>query len=579
MAGQKEQGHWLDKYATNHAAWKIETDAQSGEQRFRRPLGLVETSFDIDGACYGGRADVTALFTLAIRHTLSKGQLRQRIATAWTSLCLQHPLLMSRIIEDQSTSHPHFAINIPQSTETATQNVEKSIVFMEDSYPTVDGNELYHHAYNVARIIEPKERLSRLHVLPLTPLSNGTLQLCFLIVIAHQISDGLSAYNWFSHFTHILNLPASQIETDIHRCRMAEEMRKKLPAAQEDLYPPIAGNKARQRWFWVLIRVLRHVKATLPPTFENPLRREKRLEEALPLEPKFDKVFDYRLESRPPMSCGHISASLSPPASSRFLSLCRSANVSIGAGCFALAGLAMMSMHESRYPHIPDAQRRAFTAAFPLNPRAFFANPPAADSCMLAFSEGIVMPFLPSRLPVEGRFKLVAKHANRELRVYQKRLKRKTAKEGVVAGLDKHAPGRLLATGYVAQMELVEAKLPPGRRTASYGNPQGELPRSASAFGATCAVSSIGPLAAFLKRGMYDISELGEGRDFAADFWDTKIGVRARDNEFLVGSSTSSEGIVGFGVSYDLNAISEEAAELWKGTIEGLLEESVVAKL
>jgi hypothetical protein len=52
---QKEQGHWLDKYATNHAAWNLETDA-TGQQQFRRPLGLVETSFDSDGTYYGGRA-------------------------------------------------------------------------------------------------------------------------------------------------------------------------------------------------------------------------------------------------------------------------------------------------------------------------------------------------------------------------------------------------------------------------------------------------------------------------------------------------------------------------------------------
>jgi hypothetical protein len=64
-----------------------------------------------------------------------------------------------------------------------------------------------------------------------------------------------------------------------------------------------------------------------------------------------------------------------------------------------------------------------------------------------------------------------------------------------------------------------------------------------------------------------------------ADFRDVKIGVRARDNEFLIGSSTSAEGIVGFGVSYDLNAISAEAAETWRETIEGLLEVREVAKL
>jgi hypothetical protein len=517
---------------------------------------------------------MTALFTLAIQHELSKYELRRRIALAWTSLRLQHPLLLSRVVDDKELGKRCFAIDVPPSSEIAIREVEQSTVWIEDSYENseVDDKELYHHAYNVTRIIQPRNCLSKLHVLPLKRLPDGTYEIRFLIVIAHQISDGLSAYNWFSHFIRILNTPSMQIEADIDRLRAPEKMAAILPAAQEDLYPLIAGNRARQRWFWALIRVLRHVKRSLPPTLTNPLRREKRLSEPVPLGPKFNKIFDYSPSSRPPMSCGHISASLSPTASSRLISLCRSASVSIGAGCFALAGLAMMSIQESLHPS--STNQPAFTASFPLNPRAFFTNPPSADSCMLAFSEGIVMPFLPSSLPVEGRFKLVAKHANRELRMYQKRLKGKADTAGI---LDSHSPGRLLATGYVAQIERVEAKLPPSRRSLSYGNPQGSLSPPTGAM-ATCGVSSIGPLASFFKRGRYDLSDLGE-IGFAADFRNVKIGVRARDNEFLVGSSTSAEGIVGFGVSYDLCAISEEAAEMWKEIIEGLLEKGGGAKL
>lgn len=55
MARQQQQGHWLDKYANNHAAWKVSI-APDGNQAFQRPLGLVETSFDADGTYYGGRA-------------------------------------------------------------------------------------------------------------------------------------------------------------------------------------------------------------------------------------------------------------------------------------------------------------------------------------------------------------------------------------------------------------------------------------------------------------------------------------------------------------------------------------------
>jgi len=56
MTPQKqEQSHWLDKYASNYAEWKLSENADD-TQLFKRPLGLVETSFDTDGAYYGGRA-------------------------------------------------------------------------------------------------------------------------------------------------------------------------------------------------------------------------------------------------------------------------------------------------------------------------------------------------------------------------------------------------------------------------------------------------------------------------------------------------------------------------------------------
>lgn len=186
------------------------------------------------------------------------------------------------------------------------------------------------------------------------------------------------------------------------------------------------------------------------------------------------------------------------------------------------------------------------------------------------------MPFLSSDLPIEGRFRLVAKHANRELRVYQKRLKGKETGLGGV--LDKHSPGRLLATGYLAQIERVEAKLPLELRDKSIENVQGELKPSVGAYGATCGVSSVGSVAAFFRKGTHDLHDMN-GKDLVADFRELKMGVRARENEFLVGSSTNAEGIVGFGVSYDLNAISQEAAETWAKKISGLLEKGDGAKL
>jgi len=228
----------------------------------------------------------------------------------------------------------------------------------------------------------------------------------------------------------------------------------------------------------------------------------------------------------------------------------------------------MMEMEEKRHPGIPNAERRPFAASFPLNPRAFFGFTTPADSCMLAFSDGIVMPFLPSSLPIEGRFRLVAKQANRQLRVYQKRLK----SAAVNISLEPHSPGRLLAASYLYQFERVESKLPKNRKTGF--NPQGKFPANASQMGATCGVSSVGSTAAFFKPGTYDFDDVGEvkGKDLVVDFRGLKMGVRARDNEFLIGSSTNSEGVVGFGVSYDENAISKEAADAWAEKIESLLE-------
>jgi hypothetical protein len=186
---------------------------------------------------------------------------------------------------------------------------------------------------------------------------------------------------------------------------------------------------------------------------------------------------------------------------------------------------------------------------------------------MLAFSEGIIMPFLPSTLPVEGRFKLIASHANRELRVYQKRLKDNKSRS--LGSFDKHSPARLLATGYLAQMERVEAKMPEERRTGF--TPQGELKPALGQYGATCGVSSVGSLKAFFRPGEHDLDDMKD-KDFVADYRGLEMGVRARDNEFLVGSSTDASGCVGFGVSYDENAISQEAAQKWAETIRGLLE-------
>jgi hypothetical protein len=561
----RETEHWLARYASDYHSWST-IATTTGHRAFQRRLGLVEYSFDTDGSEYGGRADLHTLLTLEIsRAGTSKEGVRRRIALAWANLRLQHPILMSRTVEDGTTGARSFVIDVQGSADEALRKAREGIVWVDDYYKAVDEQELYEHCYNVGRIIEPQSCLSKLHVLPLVRLQNGNYELRFLIVMAHQIADGLSGYSFFSHFIRLLNTQQSNIEREIEVFGKEEEIWKRLPLAQEDLYPKVAGNKARERWFWAIIRVLRHVRKTLPPTFVNPLRRATRLPSAIAYPPTFAKLFNYTPEARPPMNSGFITAALSATASARLVALCREMKVSIGAGCFALAGLSMMEIYEKRYPEVQEKERLPFTASFPLNPRAFFAAPTPAESCMLTFSEGIVMPFLSSALPVEGRFKLIARHANRELRMYQKRSQGQT--------LDEHSPGRLLANGYLFQTERVDSKLPPHRRTGI--NPQGTLPANVGKYGATCGVSSVGSTAGFFKPGTYSLEPVkGEevGEHFAADFRSLKTGVRARDNEFLIGSSTDVDGIVNFGVSYDRNAISLEAAEMWTKTIRGLLE-------
>jgi len=74
--------------------------------------------------------------------------------------------------------------------------------------------------------------------------------------------------------------------------------------------------------------------------------------------------------------------------------------------------------------------------------------------------------------------------------------------------------------------------------------------------------------------------EEGGQRVFAADFRDLGAAVRARDDEFLVGSA--GDDLLHFGVSYDACAIDEGRVKRWKEVIEGLLEggeDEVSAKL
>lgn len=57
------------------------------------------------------------------------------------------------------------------------------------------------------------------------------------------------------------------------------------------------------------------------------------------------------------------------------------------------------------------------------------------------------------------------------------------------------------------------------------------------------------------------------------DYRNARIGVRARDNEFLVGCTGEPQGMA-FGVSFDGNVIDDQKVfGMWKVIMEGLLEE------
>ncbi|KAF2806619.1 uncharacterized protein BDZ99DRAFT_537351 [Mytilinidion resinicola] len=522
--------HWLAKYACNYHAW--ETSAVDGQPTFKRRIGLVESAFDTDGSDFEGRADVNAFLTLEVWNHLNVDEFRKRLLYAYASLRLQHVLLMARVLRTGGTEQRHFTVNIPQKTQGLLDETSKALVFVDDAYQKVEDDEFVRHSLNTGRLIDPDVSLSKLYSLPLEPLSNGNFSLRLMFIAAHEITDGVSMYHWMSHLIRILNAPMADLEKDLVFFQSAENISSRLPPSQEDLYPPVAGSLARQRWFWAIMRILRHVKRTLPQTFVNPLRRSEARTAAVALPHGFDKVFDY-----------------SPEPSKR-----------IGAGCLAL----------SRHPDIPLAERRPFIASFPLSPRAFFNYTVPPDSCMLAFSGGIVLPFLSSDLDVEGRFRLAVRQAHRQLSIYQKRLRK-------LEVVSPYSPARLIADNYLLTVQRQEEKLPPHRKT-DMADPQGGYPANIKLFGATCGVSSVGPIGHLLKPGVHSVGGSGSGKDFAADFRDVRVGVRARDNEFLIGSLTNSKGVC-FAVSYDGNAIDENAAKIWKTKMESLLEPETKSRL
>ncbi|KAI9718462.1 MAG: hypothetical protein M1828_006707 [Chrysothrix sp. TS-e1954] len=557
--------HWLDQYRSHVHDWHACEDDANNTQCFYRRLGVVETTFDHDGTDLEGRADINCMLTTEIRSSLDRPQFRDRVKLAWACMRQYHVLMSATAVYgtslplkagDAENGERYFLLRC-RSPKQALQDANNTLTWVEDHYRHVDPSELYRHVMNTARTVDITKACAEMFVLPLQASSDGKHHLRFLNVAAHQITDGYSSYTTHLYFVSLLNRSEAELKAMLQTLVKSENVWSRLPPAQESIYPPIPGSRAQQRWFWAISRIFRHKRRRPPPAFANPLRRSQPLAEAQAMEPKFDRLFDYT--RKPPLNTFVESAVVPTAATRRIQRLCRSVGVSIGAGCFTLCALAMMELQEELYP---SNEQPHFIGSFPLNPRPFLAkDAPTLPSIMLAFSDGLHLPFLPSDLSLEGRFRLLARQANRQLRIYQKGTR---ASQNQPLGL--HHPTQLLPSNYIALVERVESKLPPHRRKGL--NPQGDYPATTGA-GATCGVSSIGARSQFIKGAQYDLDD--DSKDLAVDFRDLGPSVRARDGECLVGSAGDDDGLF-FSVSYDANALDERLVRRWRELMETMFE-------
>jgi hypothetical protein len=578
--GQDQQAlEWLRRYATGYHRWQ--QAHHGGATVFYRPLGVVEKGFDSDGVYHEGRADINLAMSFEIKTTKTGPQLRRHVLLAWTNLRLRHALLSATAVAPADYMNPDarrkgdrfFAIVRPTGLEHALSLAQDPLVFLSDHYPSVDPDKLYFHAQNVARAFDPQESLVKVMVLPPETSGRGCCSLRFLFVEAHQISDGLTNANWTGDFKQLLNTKSQDLESAIPS--LVSTLHERLPPPQEDLYPPVSGPRARQRWFWAITLVLRHVQTPLPPAFQNPLRRPIPLKASAPDLRKFDRVLDY---SRvPPLNAGTVVAHIGSNGTRRLHRLCREVGCSIGAGSFVLAGIVMMEIHEKRFPDIPLRERQAFIGSFPINPRPFFNHKARPDSLMLAFSDGVVLPFLPSHLDLDGRIRLLVRSAQRQLSRYQKRPRndRHDVTADLLEYMGPRGAGRVIPMTYLDVIERANTKLPDHLREVELPY-QKALPKHANPTMATCGVSSVGRSDPATVPGQVDLTRPLASEDDAliAEITGTRQNVRPREGEFLVGI-WGSDGSIGANVSYDSCAIDPAWAQVWKEKMETILDGQV----
>ena len=225
----------------------------------------------------------------------------------------------------------------------------------------------------------------------------------------------------------------------------------------------------------------------------------------------------------------------------------------------------MMEMYEQREPNVPFAERQPFTSGFPLNPRAFYNHTVDPDSLMLAFSDGISLPFLSPNLDLDARLRLLIRQAHRQLAAYQKHLKNNDAE---LQYMGSRGAGRMLATQYVGSIERLEAKIPEQFRR--HLDPQGQYPMRPNKGFQTCGVSSVGRRENVIRQGMYDLND--DSKDFVADYRKIYATVRPREDEFLIGVGGDEYGLWVDG-TIDGNAMDPALVEKWRIRVETILEQ------
>lgn len=579
--------NWLDLQDADRYRWqKIvgQTPENHGRVAFYRRLGIVEGLFDSDATLSCGRADLNQNHIYEIRTSLDDQALRERIVLLWALMRASHILMASQSvylnemvprIQGRRWVDKCFLYHCPRSVDEAIEEARNSISFIEDDYPNVDNRQFFLHSVNTNRVLDAKVSLSRLHVFPFKRTSSDMVHLHMVTIYGHQIADGLTSYRWTSHVGRIFNMTESEIRNSLNTLIRDPDksLPSRLPPSQESIYPIRSHSVARQRWHWALTRILRHVRIPPPSAFQNPLLRKKPLTKAKSYQPLYPKILDYTIT--PPLNAGHVTAYIHGPSFHKLRHLCKRAQISVGSGIFTLVGMVMMQLEESRHPSILLQDRLPFIGSFPVNPRPFLSLSTTGneDSCMLAFSDGVTLPFLPSDLDFIGRFKLLGRLAHKQLRQYQKR-PRSVSEE---VNLGSRSPSQLLPALYCSTLERQDSRFPPEQKAGVIV--QGAYPVKPGGGLATCGVSSIGDISSFFSPPNVDASlvELTQERDVVADFKNITGCVRPREGEFLIGAAgnTMKEEIK-FDTSFDASAIDEVKVEEWKRLVESILERVVV---